>query len=138
MLRKVGATLMKSSIAQVFTVIGAFLIALVTTADAQTVNLQCSGTFYSYYAQPPMQGAVENATVTVDFDAKQVSGFYPKKYPITRIDEQTIVFSMDVDNGAGSALGNIDRTTGKTLVVATRRDQPSQMLFLYQLMCVPV
>jgi hypothetical protein len=85
-----------------------------------------------------MHGAVEDAAITVDFDTKQVSGFYPGVYPITRIDDETIVFSMDFqgpDKLMVAILGNIDRVTGETMVIATKYDRPGQMAFSYYLMC---
>jgi hypothetical protein len=61
-------------------------------------------------------------------------------YPITRIDDDTIVFSMDYrgpDNSVANAHGNIDRMTGKTTVFATRHDRPGQVAFYIDLMCSP-
>src|SRR5215813_1303327 len=119
-----------SILGQVFTVMSVSLTVSLRAADAETVSLQCSGTFHSYYAQEPVHGAVENHAVVVDLSNKQVSGFYPGAYPITRVDEDTIVFSMDVrgpGNVTAAALGNINRITGKTMVLARRPDRPGQM-----------
>jgi hypothetical protein len=116
--------------------IGASLLLTHGQALAQTISLQCSGTFYSYNDRFPMEGAVKNEPVKVDLDTKQVSGLYPGNYPIVRIDNQTIVFSMEVGGNDNShVLGNIDRVTGKTTVFAFRHDRPGQMAFHYDLMC---
>ena len=114
--------------------------AVTERAIAETVYLQCSGTFSSNYGSQPIQAAVKDETVTVDFDNNQVSGFYPGVYPIKRVDDKTIVFSTNVsyrDNLTVSALGNIDRITGKTMIFATESNRPGQAAFIYDLMCYP-
>jgi hypothetical protein len=135
-----GQEMNVSSLGQVFVVMSVSLILSLRAAEAQTVNLQCSGAFHSYYAQEPTHGVVENHTILVDLSNKKISGFYPRTYPVNRVDEDSIVFSMDVPgpgNVTATALGNINRITGKTIVFATRPDRPGEMVFMYDLMCTP-
>jgi hypothetical protein len=113
--------------------------ALSSPVSASEINLQCFGKFWSY-GRETLQGNVENERVTVNLSTMTVFGLYPDTYPITRIDDQTVVFSMEVTGADGArafALGNIDRITGKTTVFTRRYDKPGQAVFFYDLICRP-
>jgi hypothetical protein len=85
-----------------------------------------------------MQASVHDAALVVDLDSKRVSGLYPGVYPITRIDNDVVVFSMDTPsrgNSIAHVLGNVNRITGKTFVFAAEYDRPGHTAFVYDLTC---
>lgn len=121
-----------SLVRQVVT-IGIFVSALHAEANAETIHLQCSGTFFTSYTKPPTTADIKDDTFTVDFDNNEVSGFYPGDYPITRVDDDTIVFHERF--GSLDAIGNINRMTGKTTILAVEPNHSGRLVFMYDLMC---
>ena len=121
-----------SLVRQVVT-ISIFLSALHAEANAETIHLQCSGTFYTSHTKPPTTADVKDDTFTVDLDNNEVSGFYPGDYPITSVDDEKIVFNERF--GSWDASGTINRMTGKTTIFAVEPNDPGQLAFMYDLMC---
>jgi hypothetical protein len=92
------------------------------SAQASPITLICNGsmTLYGHGTTP-----IENETAILDYDKRVFKPpFYPS-FPITRVDESTVVFSSET--GELSTLGNLDRVSGNLTMNAMRPSERQRL-----------
>jgi hypothetical protein len=102
----------------------AIATALMGSASAQAapITLICNGsiTLEGHGTTP-----IENETSILDYDKKVLKPPLYPAFPITRVDESTIVFGSET--GELSTIGNLDRVSGSLTMNATRPSERQKL-----------
>ena len=125
---------------QMATIAMAGLLLWIGDASAEeNLMLTCSGNYSQWGENAVPRASVDASSMVLDWQASRAT-FFGAEYLITRNEANSIgLMTPLVADGVpvGMIEGQINRLTGDTTIFARRASSPDQVVFMFELTCLP-